>query len=107
MMLGNLWERQGSESAVHTRIRILGPDESVVAAFEPPPASYGHNARMRQNVALGGFPFSQAGKYEVIVEQKRADEWLIAARIPLQVVQSSAEEIQAVQKQRAAVVSTT
>jgi hypothetical protein len=104
MMLGTLWSRQGEETTVHSRVRVIAPDGSEALALENRPPSL-VEAKARTITHLGGYQLTLPGSYQVLVEQRLADRWETAATIPFDVTVVSSADLVALLEKRATALS--
>jgi len=89
----------GDEEAMRSRLRVIGPDGSVVVALEPEPVGFGDKRRMRQHTVIAGFPLAAAGRYDLVVEQLDGSDWREEARLPVDVNVMSAAQAEALRGQ--------
>jgi hypothetical protein len=104
--VGSLWLREKEESVAHTRIRVVAPDGAVVYEVALEPMYFRHFVRMRQQSVIGGFSITRAGTYEIRVEQQRGADWVVEARLPIEFVVTTQEELASLQQQRIAAATT-
>jgi hypothetical protein len=86
IIAGTLWRRTAeSEQSIEVQARVESPDgeslvgESVLLALEP------HHNRGRINIGIGGYELPRAGRYHVVIEQRKGDSWEEATRLPFDV----------------------
>jgi hypothetical protein len=106
VVVGSLWEREGTEEGLASRVRVLSPKGDVVSVVEAKSGRFGEARRMRSNISIGGFTVSSTGIYEVVVEQQSGDDWIEEARLPLSITQMDPEQMRQLLKKRAAAAST-
>jgi hypothetical protein len=104
MMLGTLWSREGSETAVHARVRVVAPDGSEALVLENRPPSL-VEAKARTITHLAGYQLNLPGSYRVLVEQRQADRWETEATIPFEVNVVSSADLAKIIEHRATAVS--
>jgi hypothetical protein len=103
--IGSLWLRENAESVAHTRLRVLAPDGSVAHELPLEPMHFRDFLRMRQQSVLGGFLITQAGAYEILVEQQRGADWVVECRLPIDFLVTTQQDLASLQQKRIAAMT--
>lgn len=94
LMVGTLWRRAKEDDKLEMRVRVLGPDNSLLHTENGPIANFGKEfRRYRINLGIGGVSAPAPGVYSYVIEQRKGNQWNEVASLPLEVVEAKFSEV--------------
>lgn len=87
--LATLWQREEQDDSLAVRVRVLSPKGKKLLVFEPELPGNLPKKRYRLNILIGGMPLPEVGEYQIILDQKRGNNWRRARILYVDIALSS------------------